>query len=138
MSQFDPKLPQSPGGLNSSLPRISPPPRPADAAEPEDSSIGLIGEDDASASEHKIRAIVGSDSVRRQKFTRNPSANGSGACRVRSFRGRLSDQGLEYMDNQINEWLDAHPEIEIKFATSTVGVFEGKMREPAMILTLWY
>jgi hypothetical protein len=37
------------------------------------------------------------------------------------------------MDNQINEWLDANPEVEVKFVTSTVGVFEGKMREPALV-----
>ena len=35
-------------------------------------------------------------------------------------------------------WLDAHPEVEVKFVTSTVGIFEGKMREPALILNLWY
>ena len=136
MSQFGTKLPPSEG--NSFIPRIAPPAKPAVAVDTEDSSIGLISDAEASTSEHKIRAIVGSDSVRRQKFSRPTVANGTGACRVRSFRGRLSDQGLEYMDNQINEWLDEHPEIEIKFATSTVGVFEGKMREPAMILTMWY
>ena len=64
--------------------------------------------------------------------------NGTGACRVRSFHGRLSSQGLEYMDNQINEWLDHNPDVEVKFVSSVVGVFEGKMREPAIILNLWY
>jgi len=32
-------------------------------------------------------------------------SSGQGACRVRSFHGRLSDEGMAYMDDKINEWL---------------------------------
>jgi hypothetical protein len=38
----------------------------------------------------------------------------------------------------INEWLDDHPEIEVKFVTQTVHVFEGKIREPALVMNVWY
>jgi hypothetical protein len=27
------------------------------------------------------------------------------------FHGRLSDDGLAYTDDKINEWLDNHPEV---------------------------
>ena len=42
------------------------------------------------------------------------------------------------MDDLINEWLDAHPEIEVKFVTSTIGMFDGKMKDLAVILNVWY
>ena len=93
----------------------------------------------AAPTENKIRAITGNDtSHRKETFKRQPVKTGTGACRVRSFHGRLSTQGLEFLDNQINDWLSDNAEVEVKFVTSTVGVFEGKMREPAMILNLWY
>jgi hypothetical protein len=89
--------------------------------------------------ESKIKTNVGNGlSVRKEQFARKAVTNGTGACRIRSFHGRLSSQGLEYMDNQINEWLDHNPDVEVKFGTSSVGVFEGKMREPALILNIWY
>lgn len=72
------------------------------------------------------------------EWKRHPHTTGVGAIRVRSFHGKYSDQGLQYLDDAINEWLDANPEVEVKFVTSTVGVFEGKIREPALVLNLWY
>lgn len=117
-------------------PKITAPPTlhpKQDDAEP----INLIGGAEESA-ENKIRANATLHSVRKEQYARKTFANGTGACRIRSFHGRLSAQGLEYMDNQINEWLDHNPDVEVKFVTSTVGVFEGKMREPALILNLWY
>jgi hypothetical protein len=112
---------------------------PATKPASEEGTIGLIGETEAGAVESKIKAIgLSGTSHRKERWTRKTSATGSGACRVRSFHGRLSAQGLEYMDNQINEWLDQHPDVEVKQVTSNVGIFEGKMREPALILNIWY
>ena len=119
---------------------IAPMPKmPHPPAADETSPIGLINEDEVGVTERKIRAVGISDSViRRDQYKRQPATTGQGACRCRSFHGRLSGQGLEYMDNQINEWLDQHPEVEVKFVTSTVGLFEGKIREQAIVMTLWY
>lgn len=105
----------------------------------ETSSIGLINESELPTTEHKIKAIGGGDNgVRKDHFKRQPAVTGHGVCRCRSFHGRLSSQGLDYLDNQVNDWLDQHPEVEVKFVTSSVGVFEGKIREPALVLNLWY
>lgn len=105
----------------------------------ETSSIGLINDAELGTSEHKIKAIGGGDlGLRKEQFKRKTAVTGQGACRCRSFHGRLSSQGLDYLDNQINEWLDSHPDVEVKFVTSTVGTFEGKIREPALVLNLWY
>jgi hypothetical protein len=71
-------------------------------------------------------------------FRRATTVSGHGAVRVRSFHGRLSDEGIVYMDSKINEWLDTHPDIEVKFATTTVGLYDGKIKEPALIVNIWY
>ena len=114
-------------------------PRPAAAPKDESSSIGLVGDSEAAAAEGKIKAFgTGDQAIRREQYARQAVKTGTGACRVRSFHGRLSSQGLEYMDNQINDWLDHSPDVEVKFVTTNVGVFEGKMREPALIVNLWY
>ena len=86
----------------------------------------------------KIMAFGADAHVRKGDYKRVANVTGHGACRVRSFHGKYSEQGLEYLDNAINEWLDARPEIEVKFVTSTVMTFEGKIREPALVLNLWY
>ena len=90
------------------------------------------------ASKIKAFGVGMSDKAHLTKFNRQPTVNGFGACRVRTFHGRLSDEGLAYMDDKINEWLDTHPEIEVKFTTSTVGLYDGKMKEPALILNVWF
>lgn len=74
----------------------------------------------------------------RTEFKRKTSATGGGACRVRTFHGRLSDEGMAYMDDKINEWLDEHPDVEVKFVTSTVGLYDGKIKEQALIVNVWY
>lgn len=130
------------------LPRVSPPPvaspnkvvpsmthvPTADELAP----IGLIDELEDTPSNKKIQAFGIQGAAQQHNWKRKANLTGSGAIRVRSFHGKLSDQGLGFMDDSINEWLDQHPEIEIKFVTTTTGVFEGKMREPAVILNLWY
>jgi len=92
----------------------------------------------ATAAPKKILAF-GADLVsKRHDWKRTPIITGHGACRVKSFHGKYSEQGLEYLDNAVNEWLDNHPEVEVKFVTPTVMTFEGKIREPALVLNVWY
>ena len=45
---------------------------------------------------------------------------------------------MNYLDGLINDWLDEHPDIEVKFSNTTVGVVEGKRAEPHLIITVWY
>lgn len=115
------------------------PSHPTTPSEPNLDTIGLVDEPAGIVeTTKKIKAfgIAGQQKV--HDWKRNATVSGTGAVRVRSFHGRLSDQGLGFMDDQINEWIDSHPEVEIKFVTSSVGTYEGKIREPALILNLWY
>jgi hypothetical protein len=100
--------------------------------------IGLVEEIGAETEERKIKAFGVVGAQRAREWKRKPTVTGQGAVRLKSFHGKLSDQGMQYIDDAVNEWLDAHPEVEVKFVTSTVGQFEGKIREPALILNLWY
>lgn len=58
--------------------------------------------------------------------------------RCRTFNGKLTPAALAHMDTQINEWLDAHPDIFIKHVVSAVGPFEAKHVEQHLILTIFY
>jgi hypothetical protein len=147
MQEQRPSLPGNPGGLHK--PHVVQPSRPTIAGVPnikthhDAHELDPIALDDepvggAPAAPKQIRAFGGGDHHKHHDWKRKPIANGTGACRVRSFHGKYSDQGLEYLDNAINEWLDSHPEIEVKFVTSTVMTFEGKVREPALVLNVWY
>ncbi|HZN66576.1 MAG TPA: hypothetical protein VFB66_14905 [Tepidisphaeraceae bacterium] len=88
----------------------------------------------------KIKISAGGDKHTYNKFKRPVSAStGHGATRVRTFHGRLSDDGLAYTDDKINEWLDSHPEIEVKHVNCFVGPLEGKVTgEQGLIVVIWY
>ena len=60
------------------------------------------------------------------------------ATRCRSFHCKLTDGALEFLNMQVNEWLDKNTDIAVKFVRSDVGMFEGKHKEPNLILTLFF
>ena len=137
--------------LGSPAPTVQPPrsphgvmdPRPVPDHDPHRDAIEI---EEAPAAEtpqisSKIRHQVmgmGSGLHKTQEYKRRTNCNGTGACRVRSFHGRLSDEGMAFMDDKINEWLDAHPDIEIKHVTTTVGMYDGKIKEQALVVNVWY
>ncbi len=63
---------------------------------------------------------------------------GQGATRCRTFHCKLSEEGCRHLDQQINEWVDMNPEVEIKYCTSTVGNWTGKHTEPNLIVNIFY
>ncbi len=71
------------------------------------------------------------------EWARLPNATGVGAIHVRTFHSKLNSDSLAFMDQTINEWLDSHPEYEVKFVSTTIGEFTGKVREPALICQVW-
>ncbi len=72
------------------------------------------------------------------RYGRQLDTRAISATRCRTFHSKLSDAALSFMNTQINEWIDGDGSITVKFATSTIGVFEGKHAEPNLILTLFY
>ena len=72
------------------------------------------------------------------KFKRPLNPKGQNATRVRTFHAKLNDAAINYLNQQINEWVDNHEDVEIKFTNATIGVVEGKRSEPHLIITVWY
>lgn len=72
------------------------------------------------------------------KFRRPLQPTIAGATRCRTFHCKLGEGALDFMINQINEWLDSNDKIVIKFASTTIGPFEGKHTEPNLIITAFY
>ncbi len=71
------------------------------------------------------------------RWSRTPNTTGQGAIHVCTFHSKLTVDALTYMDQMINEWLDAHPQYEVKFVSSTVGIVTGKLKEPNLICQVW-
>lgn len=75
---------------------------------------------------------------RAQHFRRPLLTDSPHATRCRTFHCKMSDAAFAHLNDQVNEWVDAHDDIEIKFATSSVGVVEGKHAEPHLVVTIFY
>lgn len=60
------------------------------------------------------------------------------ATRCRTFHCKLTDASFANLNEQVNEWVDEHEDIEIKFALSNIGVVEGKHADPHLIVTVFY
>ena len=70
-------------------------------------------------------------------WKRKPNITGEGAIHCKSFIAKLRYDAIEHLDEQINHWLDAHPEYEVKFVTTTVGTLRGKLLEEALFVNVW-
>lgn len=136
----------SPDGFTPGNGRPNPVPPPA-APQPtglSDSGGPIItrkppNEAPAAEAPSKIRAFAQSMAVTHATdgWNRQPFQPKTGAMHVKSFHCKLTGESLEFLDKQINDWLDAHPDYEVKMVTGTVGDWTGKLREPNLILQLW-
>ena len=79
----------------------------------------------------------GKEKRHEDQWSRSPNTTGHGAIHVKTFHAKLTGDALEYMDQVINEWLDEHPQYEVKFVSSTVGTLTGKLKEPNIICQVW-
>lgn len=72
-----------------------------------------------------------------ENWKRKPNVTGTGASHVKTFHSKLNAEAVAFMDEQINQWLDEHPEYEVKFVTTSVGEWQGKLKEIAMVVSVW-
>lgn len=115
-----------------------PVPPPA-AKKAEETPIQLVEADDVKPAKRKA---FGSAAARagfaiKTEFQRDLNLDGTGATRCKLFHSRIADGPLLHMETLINEWLDEN-EIEVKFATQTIGMMEGKRSEPNLLMMIWY
>ncbi len=102
----------------------------------DDSGIELVDAAESAKSNRRIQRF-GDGQRHEEKWSRTPNTPGTGAIHVKTFISKLRLDAIEHMDQQINEWLDAHPQYEVKFVTSATGVLVGKINEPAVFLNVW-
>jgi hypothetical protein len=61
------------------------------------------------------------------------------ATRCRTFQCKLNGPSLAHLNEMINEWVDAHDDVVIKFATNCIGMVEGKSSsDPNLFVTVFY
>ncbi len=109
----------------------------AEAVEEEElSAIDLEEDEQAESSPAQIMAF-GSKQHHDEQWSRTPNVTGKGAIHVKTFHAKLREDALAFLDQQINEWLDNHPEYEVKFVTTTIGELKGKLVEPALFVNVW-
>ncbi len=101
-----------------------------------------IAEDAPAKSAHKITTFasggLGAGMTEHHAYKRHLNRDNKGSLRCRIFHAKLTDAALKFMEDQINDWVDQNPEIEIKSSTTQVGIVEGKTSEPHLIITVFY
>lgn len=114
---------------------------PASSGDVEDLDTPLELDEIPDAAEQTTsgRSITTFGSQRRHEDTwnRTPNAPGTGAIHVKTFVTKLRLDAIAHMDQQVNEWLDAHPQYEVKFVSSSVGKLVGKNTEEALFVSVW-
>lgn len=68
-------------------------------------------------------------------------AVGNGVSRItgmKTFYTKLHPGALDFLDEQVAEWLKAHPTVLIKQTNVTVGEVQAKKTEPNIIISIWY
>jgi len=128
--------PAGPDRIKPTAPATEAPLRVGGEKEPEE-PIRLVGDEEPST--HALRAFGDASlaAAKKAEFKRHPNVNGTGAVRCRVFHSRIQVSSLEYMEGQINEWLD-HEQVEVKHVGHVIGIMEGKRPEPNLIVTVWY
>ena len=116
---------------------LSLPPEPAGAGK-EDEPLSLVdSEGGGSAVALKAFGAGMGQSQKEQQYKRALNVTGQGATRCRVFHSKIAEAPLEYMQNQINEWLDSD-QIEVKHVGHVIGTLEGKTPVPNVIVMVWY
>jgi hypothetical protein len=57
---------------------------------------------------------------------------------VKTFFTKLHPGAMEFLDEQINNWLKDNPSLVIKRTNTTTGMVQAKKTEPNIIIHIWY
>ena len=116
-----------------------PPPKTPDPGAVDLTPIDITDSDldDNAMSGSKIHMLGRKDGLDQERWTRNPNTDGKGATHCKTFVSKLRLEAIAHMDNHVNEWLEQHPKVEVKFTTSSIGKLVGKVSEDALFLTVW-
>ena len=71
------------------------------------------------------------------EFKRALNVTGHGATRCKFYHSKIAAPSLEFMENQINQWLDSE-KVEVKYISQVIGIMEGKTPVPNLVVMIWY
>jgi len=57
---------------------------------------------------------------------------------IKTFFTKLHPGAMEFLDEQIGNWLKKNPGVTIKRTNVTTGNVQAKKTEPNIIITIWY
>ncbi len=57
---------------------------------------------------------------------------------VKTFFTKLHAGAIDFINDQVNNWLKANPEVIVKSTNTTTGMVVAKKTEPNLIITIWY
>ncbi len=109
---------------------------PASAAE--EQNVGSAKSASAIITPLSTGSFGATASATTHKFKRHLHHNERGAIRCRIFHAKLNEGALKFMQDQINDWIDDNPDVDIKHMGTNVGVVEGKSAEPHLVVTVFY
>ena len=69
------------------------------------------------------------------------AAGGNGTCRItgcKTFFTKLHPGAIEFLDEQINQWLHDNPTVTIQHTNTTTGEVQSKKTEANILITVWY
>lgn len=94
-------------------------------------------DDDGSGGTSKIQTFARGGEHQDLEMKRPVNTTGTGATRCKTFHSKLRVDALEFLDDQVNKWLDDHPDYEVKFVTTSMGILTGKTKEEALFMNVW-
>ena len=56
----------------------------------------------------------------------------------KTFFTKLHPGAIDFLDDQINQWLKDNPNVIIKLTNTTTGEVQGKKTEANILMTVWY
>ncbi len=68
----------------------------------------------------------------------NEAASPDRITGVKTFFTKLHPGAIEFLDEQIVNWLKGNPGVAIKHTNTTTGEIQAKKTEPSIIVTVWY
>jgi hypothetical protein len=101
------------------------------------SPLNLGGGKGGGVESPKIEMTSGAVSFGAKKATEK-IVSGERITGVKTFFTKLHPGALEFLDEQITNWLKDNPGITIKRTNTVTGEIQGKKTEPNIIVTVWY
>jgi len=98
------------------------------------SPINLGGEEDKGGAEES----KGSIKPARPEKEKNEITSTDRITGVKTFFTKLHPGSIDFLDNQISEWLQKNPGVVVKWTDTVTGSVQGKKSEPNIIISVWY